>query len=818
MGEASRHLSVPSRGRWLAAAVLLAGAGQSATAHANNVVSACSGVSLPKSVLTQTIGDVITPVLAPVESTLNALTFGTINLGINSALSNAAAGAPIELKVLDINGNAVDLATDPTCETTSDSFSLVTPKGISFGGNKITGLGSPGLEASAGELDAIAIGNLASTSVGAFGAVAIGAGASASHAGSVALGSGSVANGLTLNLPAFLVGGTASAEVNIGGRRLTGLAAGANPTDAVNVAQLQAVNDAVGTLSDNAVQYDGSSRSLVTLQGAAGTGITNLSAGAVNATSTDAVNGSQLYATNVQLAYNLTAITDLQEGRAGYLQVNNSSGYAKPVASGADTMAAGAGAVASGDGSLAVGTQAQALAPSSVALGSGSVADGLTLGSSAYLVGGTASAEVNIGGRRLTGLAAGANPTDAVNVAQLQAINDAVGTLSGNAVQYDGGARTVVTLGGVTGTRITNLSAGAVNAVSTDAINGSQLQATNDLVAQNSAAITQLSYDLAILNDLAVKYQDGTKSSILLGGSSGTSIANLAAGSAGSDAVNLSQLDDAVGGIAPQDALPYDPAIQAYNAVRGGVDQKIGGVAAGQLSATSSDAVNGAQLYATNVQLAYGMTAITDLQEGRAGYLQVNNSSGFAKPVASGADTLAAGAGAVASGNGGLALGTQAQALAPSSVALGYASVADRANTVSVGREGAERQIAHVADGVAPTDAVNLRQLQGGMGQAVDAATAYADLRFNLLDRGLRDLRRDAEGGTAASMAMAGIPQFSEAGGGTLGMGVSTWQGEHAVAMGISKVSDNGRLIIRASAAYNSRNQGGANAGMGIAF
>ncbi|MCB4859401.1 YadA-like family protein [Sphingobium sp. PNB] len=628
--------------RWLTGALLLAGAGSGVTARAN-VVSACSGVSLPKSVLTQTIGDVITPVLAPVESTLSILTFGSVDLGINAALSNAASGAPINLNVLDINGNAVDLLSDPSCETTSDSFSLLTPRGISFGGNKITGLGTPGLEASAGELDAIAIGNLASTATGAYEAVAIGAGASATHMRSVALGAGSVANGLSLNLPAYLVGGTASAEVNIGGRRLTGLAAGANPTDGVNVAQLQAVNDALGTLAGNAVQYDGSARSMVTLQGATGTGITNLSAGAVNATSTDAVNGSQL-------------------------------------------------------------------------------------------------------------------------------------------------------------------------------------QATNDLVAQNSAAIVQLGYDLAILNDLAVKYQDGTKSSILLGGAGGTAITNLAAGTTSSDAVNLSQLSSSGsgsgsgGGGAAQDALPYDPAIQAYNAARGGVDQKIGGVAAGELSAASAEAVNGAQLYATNVQLAYNVTAIADLQEARAGYLQVNNSSGHAKPVASGADTLAAGAGAVASGSGSLALGTQAQAIAPGSVALGYASVADRANTVSVGSAGAERQITHVADGIAPTDAVNLRQLQGGMGQAVDAANAYTDVRFNLFDSGLRNLRRDAEGGIAASMAMAGIPQFSEAGGGTLGLGVSTWQGEHAVAMGISKVSDNGRFIMRASATYSSRNQGGANAGMGIAF
>jgi len=607
-------------------------------AHAN-VVSACSGVSLPQSALTDTIGNVITPVLSPVESILGTLTFGTVNLGISTALSNAASGAPINLGVRDIDGNTIDLTSDPICETRADSFSLTTPKGISFGGNKITGLGTSGLTASAGELDAIAIGDLANTSVGAYGAIAIGSGAISSHSGSVALGMGSNANGLTLNLPAYLVGGTANAEVNIGGRRITGLAAGANPTDAVNVAQLQAVNDALGALSGNAIQYDDNSRTIVTLQGASGT-------------------------------------------------------------------------------------------------------------------------------------------------------------------------------------LLTNVSAGAVNASSTDAVNGAQLQATNDQVAQNSAAIAQLSYDFAVLNELAVKYQDASKSTVLLEGVGGTQITNVAAGSASSDAVNVSQLGGSAnsGGNAVQDALPYDPAAQAYNATRNGADQRITGVAPGQLSTSSTDAVNGAQLYATNVQLAYNMTAITNLEEGRAGYFQVNNSSGYARPVASGADSLAAGAGAVSSGANSVAIGTQAQAQADSSVALGYASVADRVNTVSVGSAGAERQITHVADGIAPTDVVNLRQLQGGMGQAVTLANDYTDLRFNQLNAGIRDLRRDAEGGTAASMAMAGIPQFSEAGSSMLGFGMSTWQGEHAVAMGLSKVSDNGRLIIKASAAYNSRNQGGANAGFGIAF
>ncbi|MBD8721732.1 hemagluttinin domain protein, partial [Pseudomonas fluorescens] len=73
---------------------------------------------------------------------------------------------------------------------------------------------------------------------------ALGNGATAGSANSVALGSGSSATGATLGTAAFGVGGTAitGGEVNVAnganGRRITGLAAGASATDAVNVSQL----------------------------------------------------------------------------------------------------------------------------------------------------------------------------------------------------------------------------------------------------------------------------------------------------------------------------------------------------------------------------------------------------------------------------------------------------------------------------------------------------------------------------------------------------------------------------------------------------
>jgi autotransporter adhesin len=78
---------------------------------------------------------------------------------------------------------------------------------------------------------------------------------------------------------------------------------------------------------------------------------------------------------------------------------------------------------------------------------------------------------------------------------------------------------------------------------------------------------------------------------------------------------------------------------------------------------------------------------------------------------ASNVNTVAVGAGAAATAPNSAAYGTNAFAYAQNSVALGNDAIANRPNTVSVGYAGGERQITNVADGTAPTDAVNVRQL-----------------------------------------------------------------------------------------------------------
>nr|WP_329956648.1 YadA-like family protein [Collimonas humicola] len=87
------------------------------------------------------------------------------------------------------------------------------------------------------------------------------------------------------------------------------------------------------------------------------------------------------------------------------------------LASGNNSVATGAGAQATGDNSVATGAGAQATGGNSVALGAGSIADQANTVS----VGSPGSE------RRITNVAAGVNPTDAVNVSQLNAVQNQVG-------------------------------------------------------------------------------------------------------------------------------------------------------------------------------------------------------------------------------------------------------------------------------------------------------------------------------------------------------------------------------------------------------
>jgi len=496
----------------------LAAAFAPAPAHAaptpDTLVSVCSGVSLPPSVVTGIMDPVVTGIYDPIEGTVND-TLGALGalLGLPSPLSvdvsglltTAASGSDIGLNVIASDGTLVGPSDE--CNAQADSYTLDTPAGVSIGGNAITGLGATGEEAQAGEIDSIAIGNNAATdatatgsialgtdaAVGAnsIGSVALGTGSSVTAANSVALGADSIAaRGAQANYAAPLLVGlqNSAGEVSVGTpgaeRQITNVAPGSAPTDAANLAQLQAVAALIPT---DVVQYDDATHATVTLDGAAGTTIGNVAAGAVTATSTDAINGSQLYAVDQQVQANTTDITNLQTD-LGNVQVN------------------------------------------------------------------VTNLQTDIGGIQtdITNV-----QTDITNLQtnfttlQTQVNNISLG--AAGPVQYsnpgtpttpNGGTATndVTLVGGGAGpVRVHNVAAGVVAAGSTDAVNGGQLYITNVAVA---AAQDTADEALDVANN-SVQYDGPDHSSVTLG-NAGTPVGlhNVAAGTAGTDAVNLDQLND----------------------------------------------------------------------------------------------------------------------------------------------------------------------------------------------------------------------------------------------------------------------------------
>ncbi|OLL28252.1 hypothetical protein BTH42_28705 [Burkholderia sp. SRS-W-2-2016] len=516
----------------------------------------------------------------------------------------------------------------------------------------------------------------------------------------------------------------------------------------------------------NVVAYDDASKAAITLGGANGTKISNVAAGDLSATSTDAVNGAQLNATNQNVA-------DLGS------QVTKNTGDISNV-----------------QATLSDAVMYDSASHNSVTLG-----------------GANAPAPV-----ALKNVADGVDNNDAVNVSQLKnaGVIDGNGQVA-NVVAYDDASKAAITLGGANGTKISNVAAGDLSATSTDAVNGSQLNATNQNVANLGSQVTKNAGDIsnvqATLSD-AVMYDSASHNSVTLGGANAAApvaLKNVADGVDNNDAVNVSQLKNAGvidGNGQVANVVAYDDASKAAITLGGANGTKISNVAAGDLSATSTDAVNGSQLYATNqaldqinsnianldqgsvkydrnddgtvnynsVTLGGGMSSgpvkLTNIANGTSTYDAVNfgqlsalqdrvtniENKGLGNPYfnatdtdagsgdaavqhaaapGAGAGSTSAGSGAIVAGDNGTAVGSNssaadnavavgsgavatsgsvaigqgAQASAASAVALGNGSVADRDNTVSVGSATQQRQVTNVANGTEAKDAVNVSQL-----------------------------------------------------------------------------------------------------------
>ena len=532
-------------------------------------------------------------------------------------------------------------------------------------------------------------------------------------------------------------------------------------TDAVNGSQLKTTNDnvatnttniatnttnitnltnAVDSLGDDSLLWNKAAGAFSAAHGTDATSkITNVTAGDLTAGSTDAVNGSQLKTTNDNVATNTTNIATNTTNITNLTDTVNNLGEDAlkwDDAAGAFTAAHGTNAT-----NKISNVQAGIVSSDSTDAINGSQLYGLADSFTSYLGGGADISDTGV----LTGPTYSIGGTDYTNVGDaLAAINTSFSDSLGDALLWDAtandGAGAFSAGRGVdnTASKITNVANGAISATSSDAINGSQLYTTNKYIADALGGNAEVNADGTIT---APTY----------------TIAN-------TDYNNVGEALDAL----DENALLWDATANngegAYNASHDGKASIITNVADGNIGEGSTDAINGSQLFNTNMliqqnsevinQLA-GNTSETYIEENGAGinYVRTNDTGlTFTDASAQGVGATAVGYNSVASKASSVAIGQDSRSEVETGIALGSSSVSSRLivkgsrdtsvseegvvigydttdgellGALSIGDDGKYRQIINVADGSEAHDAVTVRQLQNAIGAVATTPTKY---------------------------------------------------------------------------------------------
>ena len=404
----------------------------------------------------------------------------------------------------------------------------------------------------------------------------------------------------------------------------------------------------------------------------------------------------------------------------------------------------------------------------------------------------------------------------------------ALGTGSSAAATVDGFS---IAIGGGTGATARNRAVAIGEAANATGDSSSAYGRLANATGTDSVAIGLSSnaqgFDAIAIGRLAVVSAAANQALALGTGANASNSGAVALGSNSTTAAAVGTSGATIGGVAYTFAGTTPASVVSVGSV--GAERQITNVAAGQISATSTDAVNGSQLNATNQQVTTNSTAITNIQNGTEGMFQVKNTSALPNPAATGTDTVAGGGGAQASGNNSTAVGSNAIASAENtvavghgatatgtnSVALGVNSTATRDNSVSVGAPGSERQITHVAAATQGTDAVNFDQLNSATANTTNNANTYTDQRFSQLKSDLNKQDRVLSAGIAGAMAMASLPQPYVAGASMTAIAAATYRGQQGLSLGVSRVSDNGHWVGKLQASTTTQSYLGVGVGVG---
>ncbi|WP_150540198.1 YadA-like family protein [Actinobacillus vicugnae] len=504
-----------------------------------------------------------------------------------------------------------------------------------------------------------------------------------------------------------------------------------------------------------------------------GNKVVNVAAGDVSATSTDAVNGSQLYAVsevankgwNIQT--NGNASTNVKPGdtvnfaNGNNIEINNDGtnvtvGLAKDVDLGKDGSIKAGDTVMNNDG-VKVGDK--------VSL----TKDGLTAGNV------TISAETGIsaGNKQITNVSSGLGGIE---------LKDAKGDTLTNAANI-GDLQTAIS--GVT-----------------DATKGGGFGLADD----NGTEVKQ-----SLGQTIQVKGDGNVKTNVTNGSLTVSLNKDVDLGKDGSLTAGGTKVSE--NGVSFADSL--------VNLTSNGLNNggnKVTNVKAGEVSATSTDAVNGSQLYATNQNVTNVQNTVAKGWNIEAGTVEGSTGkvTGASKSNVAMGDTVGVKAGnniEITQDGANIAIATSATPTFET-VTVGKDGNTATVSTVQdqygsaikvAGADGkSETRINNVADGKADNDAVNVRQLKG-----VAQNVANIDNRVSKLDKRVRGIG-------ANSAAASSLPQVMLPGKSMVAVAGGAYSGASAVAVGYSRASDNGKLILKVNGTANSA--GHYSGGVGVGY
>ncbi|WP_373777108.1 YadA-like family protein [Glaesserella sp.] len=246
-----------------------------------------------------------------------------------------------------------------------------------------------------------------------------------------------------------------------------------------------------------------------------------------------------------------------------------------------------------------------------------------------------------------------------------------------------------------------------------------------------------------------------------------------------------------------------------------GNERTITNVAAGRISATSTDAINGSQLYMIASELTDLIDSIpnaaasggnwtisTDANgTGVSTYTANTNSTVTSNQTV----TYTAGNNIVISGEGKTVEIATSMTPTFDTVQVGGSTGPVISSTtdgdVKVAKaDGSAAKITNVAAGTADTDAVNVSQLKQSTGD---------------INNNINRNKKEHRAGIAGANAAAGLPQVYLPGKSMVAASVGTFKNEGAVAVGYSRASDNGKVILKLQGNANTRGDFGGAVGMG---